>query len=63
MKPNDAEHGAEVRLPAESAKVEVSEVDQDLTHDKGAELDSAALHQSGVDAPDHSEVVEPKADD
>ncbi|MBX3743639.1 MAG: hypothetical protein KF712_21820 [Akkermansiaceae bacterium] len=63
MNPDDTKHGAEVRPPAEPAKVEVREVDQDLSYDKGAKLDSAALHQSEVNAPEHSEVVEPKADD
>ncbi|WAC19062.1 hypothetical protein OVA24_17690 [Luteolibacter sp. SL250] len=63
MNQDDTKHGAEVRPPAEPAKVEVKEVNEDLSYDKGAKLDSAALHQSEVNAPGHSEVIEPKADD
>jgi hypothetical protein len=44
-------------------KVEVSEVDQDLTCDKGAKLESTALHQSELNAPLRSEVVEAEVDD
>ncbi len=59
MNPNEKKEGAEVKPPVEPAKVEVREVDEDLTYDKGAKLDSAALHQAEVNAPEHSEVVPP----
>lgn len=60
MKPDDADHGAEVEPPNEPAKVEVRDVDQELNYEKGANLESDTLGDSEVEVPDQSEVIPPE---
>lgn len=60
MKPDDADHGAEVKPPNEPAKVEIREVDQELNYNKGANFDSPASQDPEVEAPERSNVIPPK---